>query len=758
MTYTRDPSLGALFILLVISFSSSTSIAAQALSNPAAQSCKNNAARILYLRQPQWTDWSQLLTAVETTHPITSLHILDKNTCKKSKLCSTGSLAVLGDASGLLSVISPSTGVLFEISSASNTKSTGSEVTALTSFASERNSIVIVAGYRDGTLLWHTLYEEEPGLAGGRKEGLSSLSGSILIETSSAWTVLDALALHGGKHGVANIAGATADGQVAWGRIYVGTKKQKPKINGDTNELHWDSLLTASSDIATSIYTSSPSTSKDGIIAAKAHLKAAEFINCRGEIIWSPFFVKKRNRDQPHVLQPPRPCDNWNKYNPAQGSKNNSDTVGDVIGFSAVAMEAVSSPMSRIFSVVGGNSEFVSMRTGTALGKPTCHVIARRNFQSISKNNDNVNSNRESHGPASIESMATLPGYVVAVTTTGELQVYNTSGAFHRPSFSTVLQQPLHDLEAEVAEKVSDSIKKSGSTFWPRSMTWWKYGNPLIFKTGLTKNKYRIAAGVSTQFSSSSSSTTSGLVAIQFSPAIVALYATSLPYTPQRGTAGAAGSTTRINWLAALQPLLIAAVVGFVMHKAKVGKKQAAAQQFFRSKMMERAAAGSDLGRGVGGASSSSHLDDDDWDAPFPWEQRLNARNGRDASSSTAFTAVAGELNSREYRRRFKIDTGLGGRRATNNAAGILSGGGDRTIFNTIRTGSGTTPMNEEGFRLPTGPPFPYSSHTTVPPPLIDRAPHPGNTSSGARGVAAVLGDIGSDFSDSQYSDGGNVD
>jgi len=716
------------------------SIIAQASSKAEVQTCKNNAAaHILYLRQARWEDWSQLLIAIETTHPITSMHIIDKYTCKKSKLCSTGSLTVFGDASGRLSVISPSTGVQFEISSGSGPKSIAG-VTALTSFASERNSIVIVAGYSDGSLRWHALYEEEHQLGMGNNEELPSLSGFILSETSSAWTVLDAFALHGGKHGVANIAGATADGQVAWGRIYVGTKKQKFKLYGDKNELHWDNLLIATRDSTTSNHTTTSTTSKDGIIAAKAHLKAAEFVTYGGEIIWSPFLVKKKNQqERPHVLRPPRPCDNWDKYSPTVESNTMSEAVRDTIGFTAVAMEAVSSPTSRIFSVVGGNSELVSMRTGTASGKPTCHVIARKGLESIAQNSDKT----------MIEMLATLPGYVLAVTASGELQVYNTSGAFHRPSFSTVLQQPLQDLVAELAKKVSNSNTIRGSTFWPSSMSWWKYKNPSVFKTGLTRNEYRIAAGLSTQFSTihstSSSYSTNGLTAIQFSPTLVALYATSLPYRPPRGTAGNPGSSTRIGWLAALQPILVAGVVGYAMHKAKVGKRQAAAQQYFRSKMMERAAAGGGLGfNSSGGGITSSHFEGEDWDIPFPWEERLNGRSGRrGAGTSTG----AGEQRSRDYRRRFNIDTGLGGRRATTkNTVGTFSAG-DRTK---IRNGGASTRWNEEGFR-PTRPTIP------APHPLVDRAPLPGITSDGAGGVAAVLGDIGSEYSDSQCGEGENI-
>jgi hypothetical protein len=673
-------------------------------------------------------------------------------------------LTVLGDASGHLSVISPSIGVLFEISSARSPKSTSAEVTALTSFASERNSIVIVAGYSDGTLLWHTLYEEDHQLGiRNNSEEFPSLSGFIRSETSSAWTVLDAFALHGGKHGVANIAGATVDGHVAWGRIFVGTKKQKIKMYGDTNELHWDTLLTANSDVATSSYTSTSTTSKYGIIAAKAHLKAAEFITYGGDFIWSPFLLKKKTQrqQQPHVLRPPRPCDNWDKYT---HTTLESNTIRDTVGFTAVAMEAVSSPMSRIFSVAGGNIELVSIRTGTASGKPTCHVVARRGLQSTAQSNDIGDIHRATPlapGASSIETMVALPGYILAITMTGELQVYNTSGAFHRPTFSTVLQQPLQELVAEITEKVSNSNTLRGISFWPKRVSWWKYKNRLPFKTELTQNKYRIAAGVSTQFSTSSS--LDGLAAIQFSPTIVALYATSFPYTPPRGTEGNPGSTTRIGWLAALQPLLIAVVVGYTMHKAKMGKRQAAAQQFFRSRMMERAAAGGgglgiDTSSGVGGASF--HLGDDDWDAPFPWEERLNGRGGRRAgpSASSSGGGGGGELNSREYRRRFNIDTGLGGRRATNttkttttkSSVAISSGvrNGDRTTRTNIRNGGGTTQMNEEGFR-PTRPTV-LLPHSTVPHPLVDRAPLPGDTNAGE----AVLGDIGSEYSDSQYSDG----
>jgi hypothetical protein len=705
----------------------------------------NYSARILYLRQSQWTDWSQLLTAVDTTHPITSMHIIDTNTCKKSKLCSSGSLVVLGDASGRLTVISPSVGILLEIENSSDEHSnSAAEVTALTSFASERGSIVIVAGYSDGTLLWHSLFEEkEQGKIGENKENflsrsvtsISSFSGSIISETPSSWTVLDAFALHGGKHGVANIAGATADGFIAWGRIYVGSRKKLK--NSDINELHWDSLLTASkmnSNSSTSTTSTVTTAPEDGIIATKAHLKAAEFINFRGEVIWSPFLIRKKNQ-QRHVLRPPRACDNWIKHRTIIGNRGehrNLSNINDVgspenIKFSAVAMEAVSLPTSRIFSEVvnansGGDgsstttsSELVSMRTGTASGRPSCHVIAR-----VPLKYDNTKN-------VKIEAMAVLPGYVVALSSAGELQIYNTSGAFHRPSFATVLKQPLQDLEAEINEKIYNSGSKrsdsggGASKFW---QSWWKNNSKEVFSSKQIKQyKYRIESGASTHFPTASPSPTTtpttGLVAIQLSPTLVGLYATSLPYSPPRGTPGNMGSTTRVNWLAALQPLVVAAVVGFAMHKARVGKRQAAAQQFFKSRMMERVAGGG----GVAGGFRNA-IEEDEWDAPFPWEQRVNGRSNSVLRGGATTTAT--EQTSREYRRNFKIDTGLGGRRSNN------------------RSRSNST--NTRPFRA------------GVPPPFVDRAPLPKNVMHDkGLGIEEILGNIGSEENSSEYSDGAAI-
>ncbi len=644
-------------------------------------------------------------------------------------------------------MISPASGIVFEIFNRTST----AEVTALTSFASSHQSIVLVAGYSDGSLLWHTLHSEEEeeekqdhhhGGKNRKKENslFAHLSGSILSETSSPWTVLDAFALHGGKHGVANLAGATADGQIAWGRIYVGSKKKpsssKNKTISDTNELTWDSLLTASTSTISSIDTSIIDSQipihlpkEEGIIAVKAHTKAAEFITYRGEVIWSPFSITKRKQQKnPHVLRPPKSCAGWEKYRTEK--RNVSVGAGDdddAIIFSAVAMEAVSSPTSRIFSVVGDSSELASLKTGTAAGRPICHVIARVPLQ-------------KSTTSSTIESMVTLPGYVVAVTSNGQLRVYNTSGAFHRPSFSLVLEQPLHDLAAEIIEKSSHrsgrKTQGSSSAFWPTSL--WKTKSALL---SIKNHEYRIAAGVSTQFSTAggaAAATTNGLVAIQFSPTRVGLYATSLPYTPPRGTPGGPGSPNRVNWLAALQPLLVAAVVGFAMHKAKSGKRQAAAQQFYRSRMMERAAAAAGGGSGSFGGARNGE-EEDDWDAPFPWEKKVNSRStstlrGGGGGSSVVTGGGAGigvEQNSRQYLRRFNLEPGLSGSRRDNKNT-------------TARVGRGYS-MAREGGGSGGG-----SDRFTMPPPVVDRAPIPGSNNTNE----AVLGDIGSDSNSSHYSDG----
>jgi hypothetical protein len=593
---------------------------------------------------------------------------------------------VFGDAAGRVSIISPSTGVLLEIPS-----STQREVTALTSFTSERHSIVVVAGYSDGSLQWHTLFDKED-----QETTSPPLSGSILSESSSPWVVLDAFALHGGKHGISNIAGATLDGQIAWGRIYVGGKKKiKNRIN-EMNELTWDSLFTRfsnnrniTSDTNTNNYTTISTSTTDGIIGVKAHLKAAEFITHRGELIWSPFAATKRKQEkQAHVLKPPRPCTGWDKITPNIQHQQES-TIAENIIFSAVAIEAPSAPTSRIFSFINGG-ELASIRTGTASARPICHVIAR---VPLEKSKSSTESNTV------INSMAALPGYVVAVTAAGELQIYNTSGAFHRPSFDTVVRQPLHELRAEIHDKInsnSNANKKLSSggrgagTLWRWHSMFGKATNEITQISSPNNNYkeyYRIAAGFSTSFPTTTPQTSSGLVAIQFSPTLIGFYATSLPYTPPRGTPGNPGSSTRVNWLAAVQPLLIAAVVGFSLHKARVGKRQAAAQQFFRARRMERSGGG---GGEIGG--------EEDWDAPFPWEQRVKSRSkstlrGGGTSSGASTAASGGQTSSRDhpYRRKFRIDTGLGGRRA-------------HTTTNTNR---------------------PNMQPPLQPPPLVDRAPFP---------------------------------
>lgn len=522
------------------------------------------------------------------------MHIVDHGICGMSNVCAGGGLAVLGDAGGGVSVISPSDGIVAE-----TLKSEGATdaVTALTSFIAQNKSVVILAGHSNGALRWHVL-SSESSLGHVNKLEFSSF-GTIPVNSSLPWRELHAYGWHKGKYGLANIAGITADGQVAVGRIQVGEGTK-----GGKSSQPFDPLVDTS-------------LAGDGARFIKMQLTAVDVLTTSAQVTWGPLGVAKHGK-QP--LRPTMPCEGWARH---QG-------IG--VPHFLHAVSDVNAPAPRIFAASEGG-RLVTLQMGAAPGRPVCRITGAVTIDPTSE----------------IDAMAAIPGYVVALTRSGQLHMVNISGSFLKPALRTFLQQPFEDLTASIPGLASRTA------WWTSSKAGiWR----LVIKGVTDKPEQRplMVGGMTRGFPAMPDAT--GLVLIQLSPQVAGLYATAFPYNP---TPKPKPSLFRINWIAALQPLFIAGALGMALHKAKVGRRQPTAAQIFRARarLQDNELGDNDGDRNLpflrGTTTNFANLNDDHddesgaWDdETFPWEKRERDEKARAAEMlDSKFMALMGERKRR---------------------------------------------------------------------------------------------------------------
>ena len=556
------------------------------------------------------------------------MHLVRHDDCIKSLACSSGGgLAILGDAGGGITVMSPSNGIVGE-ATISDKATTTKAVTALASFISQHGSIGILVGYSEGSLGYHILsYTTDNGYDISKYVSIPNNATS----GASSWKELHAFEWHGGKHGLANIAGITRDGQVALGRIQVGDQPKIKKQISQTFQPFIDKSLglvndsSAFSDGDTCPNNNNASI-KDAALFLKLQRTTVDVLTVGAQVTWGPLAMASRGK---HALRPLMPCEGWDKY-------------GLGIPHILHAVLDVDSPAPRVLIGLNGGRLGVVHLASTP-GRPVCRIYGASEITS------------DGRGLNEIDAMASIPGYVVALSNTGNLHVVNISGTFLRPNLTSLLKQPFEDLSASLPPGQHTSRTAWWAASSKQQAPWWS-----ILKTASpTEEKIRqrplIVGGATQGFPAVPAAT--GLVVIQLGPQVAGLYATYFPYNkaPKFKSSG-----FRMNWIAALQPLIIAGALGIAIHKAKMGRRQQAAAQIFKQSRMQGMQSSGDGRAAMGNAQSLpfslrgdavslNNINNSEgggaWDdEAFPWEKREMAQKTRVAERFDAnFAALMGD-------------------------------------------------------------------------------------------------------------------
>ena len=496
-------------------------------------------------------------------------------------------MGVVGDAGGGLTLLHPNQGILAELPP---TNATQSPITALASFAGAHRSIIILSGHRDGTLQWRALLNSN-ALTSSGSGSVPHIQSGVLHSGGAGWVVLDVVGWRAGRaRTMVNIAGTTVDGAVFWARakihvesvgtdlMHASNKRKKPEAPPQYG--HPVAPFVSSWDRSYSSYShvDKHAAVVAGVFAQKSTIQV---VTSHAEVTWGPLAGNTGNRS---LRQPSVPC----RYASAVRKSGGNGTLDDalVLEGGVGGIMDVGYPSTPRMFVPGTTGRIVALHLGAAPGRPVCNVIGwsgKGGGVGVGWGKEG----EEERPTATIESLASLPGYVVAVTSDHRLKIVNVSGHFLRPVMKTVVEVALSEMLSSVgscdSSTMSVVMKRTLDTIVRRmKSSYYYFNNDMRTEnkgdTKTNNNKVLLAAAPTRQPPSSAPPTATGLVLLTQSPNQVALFATSLPFNPS-SYADRTQPTFRVGLLTAVQPLLVAGTIGVALYKARSYRRRQAAMK-----------------------------------------------------------------------------------------------------------------------------------------------------------------------------------
>ena len=559
---------------------------------------------------------------------------------------------MVGDAAGGVSVVAPSSGIIISHTPPVH----AAAVTALASFPGAQGSIHIISGHSDGSLLAHSLVAAATAAGGAENDGkknAATFSESVFLsmptpddDTGAAWVSLNVFPLHNGRRSMAHFAGLTAGGHVAWSRLNLG-RKSKGQLHRE--EQDWGHLIGAN-DIAPLVLLppltwDDTISTDDRVVAVKALVDGVQVVTAGGRVAWAPMYRPKPPPPPPQNstfnldtldntqkivrrLRTPVPC-SISAPPPSKQHKNRNkqkkNTRNNVVPsqphhhhhhLTHVAVDDTQH-VTRYFTATAVGTQFQALHASSTQGQAHCRFLSGGGGGGGAPVIDSSITNADV-----ITSVAVLPGYVVTLTGAHQLLVVNASGPFLRPTLTTLTQISLQHLKDEAAQAIkSEQQHLQQGDDSATSQWWWRWSKQtkqLLSSTTSSEKMEQhplLAAGTATPCAAAPLA--NGLVIVQLTPRTASLYATSFPFTPlPRDRA----SPFRVNWVAALQPVLIACGLGVALRKAKRSRstQQAAAQKY-----RARTLAATEIGARRIRHQNNGGGDDDDGDGGEMWQQLL---------------------------------------------------------------------------------------------------------------------------------------